>query len=95
MSYSSSRADDRMAGGTMTATVTASQVSALNVSCFTVLIQSDPNNSVDVYLGNSLIQPIHLLPGQSITVDTNKLPNFYAVTTSGSGRVNWLAIGGP
>lgn len=95
MSYSSSRANDRMAGGTMTATTSMRQVSGLNVSCYTVLIQSDPNNSVDVYIGNVLVQPIHLLPGQSITVDTNNLPNFYAITTSGSGLVNWLALGGP
>ena len=78
----------------MTATTTASQIYAQNVSCFTVLIQSDPNNNVDVFVGNATVQPIHLLPGQSITIDTNNLQAFYAITTSGSGVVNWFTAGG-
>jgi hypothetical protein len=79
----------------MTATTTASQVYALNVSCFTVLIQADPNNNTDLFVGNATVQPIHLLPGQIMTVDTNNLQAFYAITTSGTALVNWFTLGSP
>lgn len=79
----------------MTATTTASQIYNQNVSCFTVMVQSDPNNNTDLFVGNSTVQPVHLLPGQIIPMDTNNIQGIYAVTTSGTAVVNWFTIGAP
>lgn len=93
MSYASSRPLDRLTVGTFTATTSAVQVQPQGITCYSINFQSDPNNSQDVYIGNNIAQPIHLLPGQSINVDTNAIQNFYAITTSGSALINWMATG--
>jgi len=93
MSYASSRPNDRLTVGTYTASTTAGQVFASAISCYTIQFQSDPNNTVDVYMGNAQAQPIHLLPGQTAEIDTNNITNFYAITSSSTALINWWASG--
>jgi len=71
--------------GTTAAAIGGSQ------KCNEVLVQADPDNSVDVFIGNSTIQPLRLKPGVSATIPVNNVSLIYAKTTSGTATVNWLA----
>lgn len=55
-----------------------------------VVIQSDPDNVVDVFIGNATAQPLQLKPGWAITIPVSNLATIYAKTASGTASLNYI-----
>lgn len=72
--------------GTTAAALTAGQ------SCFEVIVQADPDNTVDVFFGTSGSQPMQLLPGQAVRLKVSNVNLVYVKTASGTATVNWLSV---
>lgn len=88
MSYTSGRL---VAGETTGITTAAVAISTTSHAIREALIQSDPDNTTNVLVGNSIAQEVVLTPGQSITVPIISLELIYVKMASGTGTVNWLA----
>jgi hypothetical protein len=56
-----------------------------------VLVQNDPDNTVDIFVGDSSSQPIQLAPGQSVNVPTGDISRVWIVAASATPTVNFLA----
>lgn len=56
-----------------------------------VVIQADPDNTVDVMLGDATSQPVQLTPGQSATIIGTALSDIYVKAASGTATVNYWA----
>ena len=91
---------DDMYSGTVQA-LTASQVSLLNdttvlsgrIPCWQVLVQSDPDNTANIVVGESLHGcHVVLLAGQSISIPINEVGKVQVRAVSGTQTVNWLAM---
>lgn len=73
-------------------TTTAAALSAGQV-CRAVAVQNDPNNSVDVLVGDADSQVWQLVPGDSVTLGVTDVSMVYAKNVSSTTQsVNWLAI---
>jgi hypothetical protein len=68
--------------------VTAAAVST-SIVCAVVVIQADPDNSVDVFLGTSAAQPIQLGAAFSITMYNVNLSEWFVKTASSTATINW------
>lgn len=55
------------------------------------LIQSDPANTTNMFIGNATSQEVVLTPGQSITIPIISLSLVYVKMASLTGIVNWIA----
>lgn len=55
-----------------------------------VLLQSDPNNTVDILVGTSGTQAIRLRPGQSLVIPVNNLALIFAKAATGTATLNYL-----
>ena len=77
--------------GSVTATVTAAALGGSG-QVIRVLIQSDPDNSVDVFIGSASSQPIQLTPGQSIPIEGHQLSNIFLKAASGTATINYFLI---
>lgn len=64
------------------------------LSCYQVIVQNDPSNQVNMYVGNNASQSIVLTPGQTETIPYCGMVNgIYVRFASGSNlRVNWHAM---
>jgi len=91
---------DDMRSGTVQA-LAASQVSLLNdttvlsggIPCWQVLVQSDPDNTANIVVGESLHGcHVVLLAGQSISIPINEVGKVQVRAVSGTQTVNWLAM---
>lgn len=71
---------------------TAAQVTTTDVIATSVLIQADPDNTDDIFLGNATSQSVQLQPGQSIAVQINNVNKLYAKSASGTQRANHWAL---
>jgi hypothetical protein len=70
---------------------TAGPVSTTSRNCREAIIQSDPTNTTNVLVGDSLAQRVVITPSQSITIPIISLSRVYVKMASGTGIVNWLA----
>jgi len=75
--------------GSVTATTSATALP--DQACAQVLIQNDPDSTVSVLIGNSTLQPIELVPGDSVTLNVVNLNVIYYKSASGTATVNYLA----
>jgi len=75
--------------GTLAATTTAAALGA-SQAWREVLIQSDPDNTANVFVGNATSQSIKLLPGGSVTIPAANRNLVYAKAASGTQTVNYL-----
>lgn len=75
--------------GTLTTSTTAAALAA-SQAVSEVLIQNDPDNTIDVLVGNAAAQPIQLKPGQSITIPVANLATVFVKSVSGTPTVNYL-----
>ncbi len=75
--------------GTLTATTTAAALGATRASS-EVLVQADPDNTVDVFIGDATVQPVQLTPGQAITVLASDIALVFVKTASATAAVNYL-----
>jgi len=78
--------------GTLTTSTTAT-VLAASQPVFEVLVQSDPDNTVDILVGTRQAQVIQLKPGQALTIPTSNLDRVYATAASSTPVLNYIARG--
>ncbi len=78
--------------GTLTTSTTAT-VLAASQPVFEVLVQSDPDNTVDILVGTRQAQVIQLKPGQALTIPTSNLNRVYARAASSAPVLNYIARG--
>lgn len=75
--------------GTLSATTTPAAIGSGAIQ--KVLIQSDPDNTVDILCGNASTQPIQLSPGDGFSMDVTNLNLVSCKTVSGTGTVGYVA----
>lgn len=78
--------------GTLAATTSAAALAA-STPVEEVVVVNDPDNSVDILVGNSSSQSNKLGPGDSATVVIDDLNKIYIKTASGTATVTYLARG--
>lgn len=76
--------------GTLAATTTAAAVAA-NVPAVQVLVQNDPDNTVDILCGNATTQPIQMKPGDGLTMNVTNVNLIFCKTVSSTGTVAYVA----
>lgn len=81
----------RLTAGTTALSTTAVQVSTTTPQTQEVILQNDPDNAVDIFIGDSTSQPMQIAPGQSLTLHISGLDQLYAKSASGTPTLNWLA----
>ena len=75
--------------GTNGLTTTAEALRATLVA-WECLVQNDPDNAVDMLVGNSTDQVIQLSPGQSMTIPIQDAATIYVKSVSGTPTANYL-----
>lgn len=88
MAYNSGRL---FAGSLTGITSTAVAIATDQPNQREVIVQSDPANTTNLLVGNSLTQKVVLTPGQSINIPIISLSLIFVKMASGTGTVNWLA----
>jgi len=65
-----------------------------DLECYQVLVQNDPSNGNDMYIGTQHSQSVVLQPGQSETIPfRGRVSSIYVRFTAGTNqRVNWHAM---
>lgn len=58
--------------------------------CLSILIQADPDNTDDIFVGDSAAQPIQLLAGGSMTLGITDPRKIFAKSASGTQTLNLL-----
>lgn len=76
--------------GTASVSTTATALGS-NVA-YQVLLQADPDNANDIFIGNSISQPFQLVPGSALNLPVGNTTEIYHKTASGSATLNWIAI---
>ncbi len=61
-------------------------------TCIEMTLQSDPDNTEHVYVGNSVSQSVQLVPGQAETIKIDDVAKVYVRAAAGSQRINWHAV---
>ena len=77
------------AGTTSTSTSAAAIVSS-STPCRAVVLQSDPDNTTDILIGDAASQVIQLTPGQSISLRVDNLNKVWADAVSGTPDLRWI-----
>ena len=77
---------------TQTITTVAAVLTDLTENIVSALIQSDPGNSNDIYVGDAVAQPIVLKANSSFAVTMENLKKFYFKTATGTATLNILAL---
>lgn len=75
-----------------TIALTGSSAALADIDCIAVLVQSDPNNTEDIFLGDSANQHIQLTPGTSLSLDISNTSMLFARAASSSADLNYLVI---
>ena len=78
------------AGTLVSAGAATLQLSTDSYLIETVLIQNQTGGAT-VSVGNSLVCPLELVAGATLTLDIDRLDKIYIAFPAGGGRVNWLA----
>lgn len=75
--------------------VVALSITEKNLRCYQVLVQNDPGNTNNMYVGSATSQSVLLTPGQSETLPyRGKVADIYVRFVAGANqRVNWHAMG--
>lgn len=80
---------DQISPGSVTADTNATALPAQ--ACSQVLVQNDPDSTINILLGNATLQPIDLVPGDTVTLNVTNLNVIYYRTPSGTATLNYLA----
>lgn len=54
------------------------------------LIQNDPDNNIDIFVGDSASQPIEIVPGASMTIPVQDIATIFVKADSGTPTINFL-----
>lgn len=57
-----------------------------------ILLQADPDNSVDIFFGDEIFQPFQLLPGTLLFLPITNANKLSVKTISGTAALNWGII---
>lgn len=76
--------------GTVALTSGSAVAIAASQAVSEVIVQNDPDNTVDILIGNASSQPIQLKPGQSMTIPISNLSSVYAKSVSGTPTLSYL-----
>lgn len=79
---------------TITATTVAAPIGSALLTLIEIIIQADPDNSVDVLIGNATTQCWKLQPGDTVTWPIKNPALIYAKTASSTAVVNLIGRGG-
>lgn len=83
----------RVKAGTKELATTAAAALSAGQDCRSVAVQNDPNNLVDVLVGDADSQVWQLVPGDSVVLSVTNVSMVYAKNVSSTTQsVNWLAI---
>ena len=83
----------RVKAGTKELMTTAAAALSAGQDCRSVAVQNDPNNLVDVLVGDADSQVWQLVPGDSVVLSVTNVSMVYAKNVSSTTQsVNWLAI---
>jgi ABC-type molybdate transport system substrate-binding protein len=58
-----------------------------------VIVQADPDNNEDIFVGNDTNQTIQLLAGQSMTIPVDDISKIYAKTNQNTATLNYVGRG--
>jgi hypothetical protein len=82
--------------GTGTAPLSGANAAALAAqACSAVVVQNDPDSTVDLMVGNSTtVVPLQLVPGQSVTIPVSNTSLVFVRSNSAATNAtyNWLAV---
>lgn len=76
--------------GTKSLTTTGASIGTQ--ACKGVLLQADPDNTVDIFVGDASNQRFQLLPGQWMQIPISNVSGIYAKAATGTATLNWLAV---
>ena len=76
--------------GTNAAVETTGAALAASEYCKSILIQADPDNSADVFFGDSVAQDIQLAAGGNATLAVGDPASIFVKSASGTQRINYL-----
>lgn len=84
------------AGGTLSmlapVNVTTTPTPLSSLACRSVLLQADPDNTVDVFIGDATNQVWQLVPGQALSLPVSNTNQIYHKVASGTATLNVGAI---
>ena len=72
------------------ASVTTTAEAGPDTPCRGAVIQADPDNGADVFLGDSASQPLQLSAGQSLSIRTSNLNQVFWKSDSGTQVINFM-----
>jgi hypothetical protein len=76
-----------------TLTCTGVAQALTDVNCASVLLQADPDNTVNILIGDSSSQTIELSPGGSLSLQIENASLLYAIRdAAGSPVLNYLVL---
>src|SRR5438046_1212150 len=75
--------------GSVTASTVATPLP--DQACSQVWLQNDPDSTVSILIGNSTLQPMELVPGDSATLNVTNLNIIYYKSASSTATFNYLA----
>lgn len=79
--------------GTKSLTGTTAAALHADLACKSVIVQNDPDNAVDVLVGDSSTQAFQLRPGDALTLPVSNVNLVYAKNLlSTTQSVNWIAV---
>lgn len=76
--------------GTNASVGTGAAALASSEYCKSLLLQADPDNTADVFFGDSVAQDIQLQAGGSATLSVRDPAGVFVKAASGTQRVNYL-----
>ena len=79
--------------GTLGGNNNVAQLAGDSYEVFSVLVQADPDNPDDCWIGNDLAQYVELEAGSSITIPIDDLRKLYIRFGNGANYVHFLAVG--
>jgi hypothetical protein len=83
----------KIGGGTKSAQdTTAAQITTTITPCNGVFVQNDPDNTVDLLVGNATAQPIQLAPGDGTWIGIDDASKVYTKAVSSTANVNYLTL---
>jgi hypothetical protein len=84
---------NKMAAGTKAGQdTTGAAITSTKTPCNGVLVQNDPDNSVDILVGDSAAQTIQLTPGSSIWIAIDDASKVFTKTVSSTATINFLSL---
>jgi len=69
--------------------LTTTKAALADISCVAVIIQSDPDNTDDILIGDTGAQTLQLTPGQSFAFDIKNTVKVFAKSVTGTPTLNY------